>query len=798
MNPRFVSLRKRIIAISLGFVLILEIVSIISLISLIGQPFPGFLMFYHDGIDAYFVNTDPPWWPGVVSGEFENAQHIVQLEGVVGIDWLEDLIEIYNREAQQDGYLDLITDSWGTKRTHRVPLIPFSWHHFFDVKNYDFIVGLGFWLLAFSLYRVYRDDEVIFIVILSSLSLVLPRWGNVLVGLFPIQFIPRAFHIIYVLFGGTLAGALIAHLSLLFPTRTRLHRPWLVALLYLVAMVTSLAAVGAIILEATPYRSLENILREIGFRSIYYYGLVGVVAIMTRMVYEAILSRNKRVQIIARIILIGFAVGLLYWIPFTLHKLSIISFDPLTAWIDMRYLFLLFPSVAGFVTLRYRAFQEVNLLFMLVPALAVSGLLASLATNLLQHVTGFPQAVKSTAFMIIFLFVFGTAVLFLFQSTWRGSFGRILQWDKYHLTGLQRLGHSLSQQASPEQMAHTIVHSLVQEMALRHTAVWLPTPLPNQYNLQATAGENITLPHQLILPDSEKEQFLNGRPHYIRDIAPRQWATDLTHLNANEILLPISLNQQLLALLYLGARWDEDIFDSRDLIIIELLGQQLGQFMLTAQHMAELQAIPRTIAVAQEEERFRLAQELHDTTQQLLGRLPLFLETSRAYIPTNQAEAERLLRLCIQDVAREARNVRAIRNSLAPTRLATGLAQPLQALVDRYRLRFGLSIELKLLPDLDAHTSEGTRHAIYRVVQQALDNVVEHAHAQQVWVHFSEENGRLQFQIKDNGQGFNPTQNSMGFGLHSMKARIEMFGGQLTVTSHNPQGTLIRGWLPLP
>ena len=800
MNPRFAQLRHHILVIYLWLVLAIGLTSTISLITVIGRPFPGFTMFYHGMSGAWWVDLNPSWWSGMVSGEFEDAQQVIQIEGSPGDQYNLKVEKIYEQAEKEDGYVDLITDSWGKPIIHRVPLITYTWQHFFDSKTYDLLSGLSLWLLSLAMYRVYRDDEVIFVFILATLSLALARWNAIPVDFFTPAIIPQTLDIIYLLFGGSLVGALVAHLSLLFPSRVRFYRPWLITSLYFVAAGTSLIYIVArVLLYNEQVNELEKLFDFIGFYSIYYYGLFGMLCLLVRLGYESWWGQTKRIKIMSRVVLVGFCVGLLYLIPFILDRTGFISYDPLKSWLDMRYLYLLFPATAGLIILRYRAFQEVNFLFMLVPTLALSGLFASMATRLWQRVLGedvFPPAYGSTTFMVIFVFIFGTAVLFLFQSTWRGYLGRLLQWDSYHLTGLRQLGHSLVQHSSPELMVQAITRSLVQEMALTHTAVWLPDDNEKQYTLRATAGEPVPLPHHINLQNEEVEALKNGRPRHLRDLATAAWANAFTQLNPNEILLPIGFNQQLLGIIYLGARWDEDIFDSRDLVVIELLGQQLAQFLLTANHMAELQAIPRTIAIAQEEERFRLAQELHDTTQQLLGRLPLFLETSRAYIQTDQAEAERLLRLCIQDVAREARNVRAIRNSLAPTRLASGLNQPLQALVDRYHLRFGLNIVLTSIPELDDLTTEGTRHAIYRVVQQALDNIVEHAQASQVLIEFGEENGRIHFQIKDNGQGFNPAQNNTGFGLHSMKARVEMFGGQLTIISHNPHGTVIEGWLP--
>src|SRR6185369_8655098 len=96
-----------------------------------------------------------------------------------------------------------------------------------------------------------------------------------------------------------------------------------------------------------------------------------------------------------------------------------------------------------------------------------------------------------------------------------------------------------------------------------------------------------------------------------------------------EVVTPLAISGRAVGLLGSGKRWDEEIFDERDLQITELIAQQAGLFLLTALQIEQLRQVPQEIATAQERERFKIAQELHDTIQQFLGRLPFFLEVSR-------------------------------------------------------------------------------------------------------------------------------------------------------------------------
>jgi signal transduction histidine kinase len=258
-----------------------------------------------------------------------------------------------------------------------------------------------------------------------------------------------------------------------------------------------------------------------------------------------------------------------------------------------------------------------------------------------------------------------------------------------------------------------------------------------------------------------------------------------------------------LGLLALGKRVDEEIFHARDLEIIELIGQQAALFLLTAQQFERLRQVPRRVTEAQERERFKLAQELHDTIQQFLGRLPFYLEVSRRDIRSHPERSEALLQRCINDGEEAARTVRQIRGALAPIQLDTELTKQLENLLHRFRSRTEWVVEADIAPDVDARLSPEARHELFRVIQQALDNAAAHAKgASRVWVAVQGADGRVMFSVKDDGCGFTEAQRAQAeveghFGLRSMQARMASLGGELAVTSAPEGGVTVQGWLPV-
>jgi signal transduction histidine kinase len=185
--------------------------------------------------------------------------------------------------------------------------------------------------------------------------------------------------------------------------------------------------------------------------------------------------------------------------------------------------------------------------------------------------------------------------------------------------------------------------------------------------------------------------------------------------------------------------------------------------------------------------------------QQFLGRLPFYLEASRT---APRDESDSIIQRCIADAENAAHAVRQIRNSLAPLQLEQSLSQPLTLLVERFRARAHIETLTDLTADLDSHLSPEARHAVYRVIQQALDNVAAHANASRVVITLAPANGQLNFAVSDNGVGSTEeerahAQSDGRFGLTSMQARITSLSGEFNIQSSPNNGTTVSGWLPI-
>jgi len=202
---------------------------------------------------------------------------------------------------------------------------------------------------------------------------------------------------------------------------------------------------------------------------------------------------------------------------------------------------------------------------------------------------------------------------------------------------------------------------------------------------------------------------------------------------------------------------------------------------------------------AAEQERARWARELHDETLQSLAsvRLGLAAQLKRPELET----AIEAIRDAAGQLEIQMGNLRSLITDLRPAALDDmGAEQAIEDLAERARDR-GLEVELTI--DLayehgrqqDRHPSE-LEMAMYRIVQEALGNSIKHGNARRVAVEIDGDHTTVRVTVHDDGDGFDPTTKTRGYGLLGMQARAELLGGTLGIESAPTQGTTVRAELP--
>lgn len=198
-------------------------------------------------------------------------------------------------------------------------------------------------------------------------------------------------------------------------------------------------------------------------------------------------------------------------------------------------------------------------------------------------------------------------------------------------------------------------------------------------------------------------------------------------------------------------------------------------------------------------ERNRLASELHDTISQTLWSISLITERMPSIWEKNMDEGQRSL-ITLNQLAQSAlTEMRSLLLELRPSELIDAklgdLIHQLGAIVaSRTGLQFSITVDTQdpLPPDVQL--------VLYRVTQEALNNIVHHASATQVEIYFASHAGHVDLTIKDNGRGFDPDHIALGhLGLSIMNDRIQGIGGAIEMISQKRQGTLIKvSWTVRP
>ncbi|SHI36282.1 cache domain-containing protein [Wenxinia saemankumensis] len=212
---------------------------------------------------------------------------------------------------------------------------------------------------------------------------------------------------------------------------------------------------------------------------------------------------------------------------------------------------------------------------------------------------------------------------------------------------------------------------------------------------------------------------------------------------------------------------------------------------------AKLRALTERVIDTQEEERGRVARELHDSISQILVGTRYALELARRRLAGGDARAAESLEKGIAGIGQATQEVRRISRDLRPGLLDDlGLGPALKQLAEDFSARTGIETDLETVVFRN-RISADARIAFYRVAQEALTNVERHAGATAVAIHLRGHRRGALLRISDDGRGLTrEDRRSGGLGLRNMQERMEQLGGSLRLIS-TARGTVIEAQVPL-
>jgi len=277
------------------------------------------------------------------------------------------------------------------------------------------------------------------------------------------------------------------------------------------------------------------------------------------------------------------------------------------------------------------------------------------------------------------------------------------------------------------------------------------------------------------------------------------------------ICVPIRAKDNVLGVINVASRRAHR-FSRKDLHLLYSIGDQLGVAIQQARLYERLRKareryrkLTRQILVAQEDERKRLARELHDETSQTLSGLTLQLQALAEMAEKSSVDTELIAKLKkVQSLAVQVHTeIRRLMADLRPSLLDTlGLVPAIRQLADTRLRPLNINVSVETIGTerrLDPEVETG----LFRVAQGSIGNVIEHSKAKNATIAVEYQDSELVLRITDDGQGFDVSaitdveESGRGRGLFSMRERIILLGGTASVESKIGQGTTVWARVPI-
>jgi two-component system, NarL family, sensor kinase len=197
----------------------------------------------------------------------------------------------------------------------------------------------------------------------------------------------------------------------------------------------------------------------------------------------------------------------------------------------------------------------------------------------------------------------------------------------------------------------------------------------------------------------------------------------------------------------------------------------------------------RAILETQEEERSRIAKDLHDEVGGTLAALKLKLQNNDLNVNNHSA---------VDIVDQLARNVRQISHNMMPDAIEKfGLKNALAGYMSKLNMQSDTVFKYQIEALEEIKFSESREVAIYRIVQEVLTNALKHAKAKVVYIQMYESDGELSISIEDDGKGFDREQLSEGIGMKNITSRVNFLSGTIEYQTQFGKGTSVQINIPI-
>lgn len=363
----------------------------------------------------------------------------------------------------------------------------------------------------------------------------------------------------------------------------------------------------------------------------------------------------------------------------------------------------------------------------------------------------------------------------------------------------------------------SMIQILCQTIQKTMRVYWACLLLPNKSNAVAIENQEIEVSwfdSVQLSANSPIIQYLQTHNRPIASLELHQ-AIHYARLSSDEVqllthedtrlLIPISGRHGSLAILILGPKYGDDLFDENDYEILSVVARQASYAFQNAQLITELEArawessqYQRRALHAREQERKHLANELHDEIIQALVGIKFEVYGLQELLGESNDQVVKVK----EKVGDLIGNTRRICRGFRPPALDLGLIPVLRSLIHETRLSTQLDIKLSVYGNQDQALDEDLVFSLFRFMQESLVNVKKHADARQVLVRLEIGREQLSLRVKDDGRGFvvperlGDLMKKNHFGLVGLRERLELVNGTLHIRSALGQGTTLCALVP--
>ncbi|MBN2390910.1 MAG: hypothetical protein JXR84_09310 [Anaerolineae bacterium] len=778
------------------------------LVLALGHPFSGVALMWRKELKLLVVSwVTPPHWPGLDPGQLQVNDRVLCIEGyhpspespVYGLD-----PRYVDEPCPRGGktYLTIFRERFDagspatvTFRVDRdkeiitvpdVPLSVFNWVSLAEIFLPNFLLGLGLLIVGLVVYRANPTAEI---------NLIFTSFATISAGLVLQEACNARFstHLVDMRFTALvgsvpwtpLLGAVLFHLTGLFTDRPPLLvlTRWIRRPYYVLSSLFSLLGIFVYTMNDHPVAILFDWTFS---RFVAVSILFSVFWSMITLLWTWRATPSRRLQRQTSLILAGMVI----MTPLLLVYGATLFLNATYRYVNYApYLGLGVLGMVAYTILRYQLFTaKARILTALLIAIGCI-LMANLVYLLLGQITGF-LPILATALI--------TGLALEVQQGPTAFFNRLLRREMLHYQIVARFGQHVGGLQQSAALVSAARRAFQEDLEVEYVNIWLLNS--EQQTLERFLDGDVIDATPI---SQDFATHLSARPTPVYAATPE--AASYRALFQDDAAQPVAVwaplveREQTVGLLGLGPRWTGEVYEEQDLELIGILARQMALSILNTRQWERIQQMSYALAQAEENERRKIARELHDTVLQFLLVLTYGLDDLKEQCVASAGGIEQW-----QDrISAEAAQLRDLLSYLrAPEMLVQrGLAASLETWMEQARQDTTMRIQTDLSPTVEEALSVEAKVAIYRVFRETIRNALKHSQGSCVAVQWRREGDWVRFSIRDDGTGFDIVQALQAGGrgyssLQDVKIYVENVGGWCDIRSMPGEGTVVSGTVP--